>query len=146
LGSSLAFTLKEDPVRCAKVCNKSWVILTNINHFLWVCWLFAKDQSSFYPSLGNLTNHVAIMNAPIFQRKHERGTHKTFYNFVYMGLFVMTCIILVFGTFLSASTLGDSGYDIRHEATTPQPSTSTPFSTSKLLSLDWFLIKSSKPS
>ena len=27
LGSSLAFTLKEGPVRCAKVCNKSWVIL-----------------------------------------------------------------------------------------------------------------------
>ena len=26
LGSSLAFTLKEGPVRCAKVCNKSWVI------------------------------------------------------------------------------------------------------------------------
>ena len=27
LGSSLAFTLEEGPVRCAKVCNKSWVIL-----------------------------------------------------------------------------------------------------------------------
>ena len=27
LGSSLAFTLKEGPARCAKVCNKSWVIL-----------------------------------------------------------------------------------------------------------------------
>jgi hypothetical protein len=27
MGSSLAFSLKEDPVRCAKVCNKSWVIL-----------------------------------------------------------------------------------------------------------------------
>ena len=27
LGSSLAFNLKEGPVRCAKVCNKSWVIL-----------------------------------------------------------------------------------------------------------------------
>ena len=27
LGSSLAFTLKEGPVRCAKVCDKSWVIL-----------------------------------------------------------------------------------------------------------------------
>ena len=26
-GSSLALTLKEGPVRCAKVCNKSWVIL-----------------------------------------------------------------------------------------------------------------------
>ena len=27
MGSSLAFNLKEDPVRCAKVCDKSWVIL-----------------------------------------------------------------------------------------------------------------------
>ena len=31
LGSSLAFTLKEGPVRCAKVCNKSWVILLVIS-------------------------------------------------------------------------------------------------------------------
>ena len=28
MGSSLAFSLKEDPVRCAKVCDKSWVILS----------------------------------------------------------------------------------------------------------------------
>jgi len=27
MGSSLAFSPKEDPVRCAKVCDKSWVIL-----------------------------------------------------------------------------------------------------------------------
>ena len=27
LGSSLPFNLKEGPVRCAKVCDKSWVIL-----------------------------------------------------------------------------------------------------------------------
>ena len=27
MGSTLAFSLKEDPVRCAKVCDKSWVIL-----------------------------------------------------------------------------------------------------------------------
>ena len=30
LGSSLTFKLKEGPVRCAKVCSKSWVILTYI--------------------------------------------------------------------------------------------------------------------
>ena len=30
LGSSLAFSLKEDPVRCAKVCDESWVILLYI--------------------------------------------------------------------------------------------------------------------
>ena len=27
MGSSLAFSLDEDPVRCAKVCDISWVIL-----------------------------------------------------------------------------------------------------------------------
>ena len=49
LGSSLAFTLKEGPVRCAKVCNKSWVILKyllqryvgcgvfNFQHFKSIC-------------------------------------------------------------------------------------------------------------
>ena len=31
MGSSLAFSLKEDPVICAKVCDESWVIL-NISH------------------------------------------------------------------------------------------------------------------
>ena len=30
MGSSLAFSLKEDPVRCAKVCGKSWVILVSV--------------------------------------------------------------------------------------------------------------------
>ena len=30
MGSSLAFSLKEEPVRCAKVCDKSWVILKYI--------------------------------------------------------------------------------------------------------------------
>ena len=30
LGSSLAFNLKEGPVSCAKVCNKSWVILKTL--------------------------------------------------------------------------------------------------------------------
>ena len=30
MGSSLAFSLKEDPVRCAKVCDKSWVILIHL--------------------------------------------------------------------------------------------------------------------
>ena len=32
LGSSLAFSLKEDPVRCAKVCDKSWVILQQVEY------------------------------------------------------------------------------------------------------------------
>ena len=40
-------------------------------------------------------------------------------------------MILVFGTFLSASKLGDSGYDIEDEVTTSQPTTTS----SKLASL-----------
>jgi hypothetical protein len=35
MGSSLAFSLKEDPVRCAKVCDKSWVILTHLHLFIY---------------------------------------------------------------------------------------------------------------
>ena len=31
LGSSLAFDLKGGPVKCAKVCDKSWVILKNLS-------------------------------------------------------------------------------------------------------------------
>ena len=31
LGSSLAFDLREGPVKCAKVCGKSWVILKNLS-------------------------------------------------------------------------------------------------------------------
>ena len=34
LGSSLAFNLKEGPVKCAIVCDKSWVILNYILHGL----------------------------------------------------------------------------------------------------------------
>ena len=30
LGSSLAFNLKEGPVRCAEVCDRSWVILCHL--------------------------------------------------------------------------------------------------------------------
>ena len=32
LGSSLAFSPKEDPVRCAKVCDESWVTLRSLTH------------------------------------------------------------------------------------------------------------------
>ena len=42
-----------------------------------------------------------------------------------MGLFLMICIIFVFGLFFGASNLGDSGYDIMNEVTTAQPSTTT---------------------
>ena len=37
----------------------------------------------------------------------------------------MICIIFVFGLFFGASKLGDSGYDIKNEVTTAQPSTTT---------------------
>ena len=49
MGSNLAFSLKEDPVRCAKVCDKSWVILTfhllqkvYNNGLLWLWWICYK--------------------------------------------------------------------------------------------------------
>ena len=82
-----------------------------------------------YASFGNLTTHFAIMITQIFQRKHEPVTHKMFYKFAFIGLLVMVCMVLVFGTFLSATKFGNSGYDIKHEVTTSQPSTSA----SKLL-------------
>ena len=37
----------------------------------------------------------------------------------------MICIIFILGLFFGASNLGDSGYDIKNEVTTAQPSTTT---------------------
>ena len=61
----------------------------------------------------------------IFQTKDKLGHHDTFYKFPFMGLFLMICIIFVLGLFFGASNLGDSGYDIKNEVTTAQPSTTT---------------------
>jgi hypothetical protein len=61
----------------------------------------------------------------LFQKKDKLGPHETFYKFAFMGLFLMISIIFVFGLFFGASKLGDSGYDIKSEATTAQPSTTT---------------------
>ena len=61
----------------------------------------------------------------IFQEKDKLGPHETFYKFGFMGLFLMICIMFVIGTFLGGSKLGDSGYDIKDEVTTAQPSTKT---------------------
>ena len=66
-----------------------------------------------------------IVSLNIFQKKDKLGTHQTFYKFALMGLFLMACIIFVFSTFLGASKLGDSGYDIKNEVTTAKPSTTT---------------------
>ena len=57
--------------------------------------------------------------------KDKLGPNETFYKFPFMGLFLMICIIFVFGLFFGASNLGDSGYDIMNEVTTAQPSTTT---------------------
>ena len=59
----------------------------------------------------------------LFQRNY--ATQKTFYKFLFLALFIMVGVIVVLGIFLSASKLGDSGYDIEQEATTSQPSTAT---------------------
>ena len=54
MGSSLAFSLKEDPVRCAKVCDKSWVILrflygqARVKAFCTLCTLHTVVQKSKY--------------------------------------------------------------------------------------------------
>ena len=68
---------------------------------------------------------------PMFQRKHACSTHKTFYKFAMISLLMIVCMILVLGTFLSASKLGDSGYNVENEVTTSQTTTAT----SKLVSL-----------
>ena len=61
----------------------------------------------------------------LFQRNYLGGTHESFYKFAFIGLMLMVSIIFIFGTFLGASNLGDSGYDIKNEVTTAQPSTTT---------------------
>ena len=66
-----------------------------------------------------------IISLNIFQKKDKLGPLETFYKFAIMGLFLMICIIFVLGLFFGASNLGDSGYDIKNEVTTAQPSTTT---------------------
>ena len=61
----------------------------------------------------------------LFQRTYVYGTHESFYKFAFIGLMLMVSIIFIFGTFLGASNLRDSGYDIKNEVTTAQPSTTT---------------------
>ena len=61
----------------------------------------------------------------MFQKKDKLGPHETFYNVALMGLFLMISTIFVFGLFFGASDLGDSGYNIKNEVTTTQPSTTT---------------------
>ena len=75
----------------------------------------------FYNHYGT----AMIVNLNIFQKEDKLGPHETFYTFAFMGLFLMICIIFVFGLFFGASNLGDSGYDIKNEVTTTQPSTTT---------------------
>ena len=71
------------------------------------------------------------MILPKFQRKHACDNHKTFYKFAIISLFMILCVTLVFGTFLSASKLGDSEYDIELYVTISQPSNKS----SKVVSL-----------
>ena len=68
---------------------------------------------------------LSIVSLNIFQKKDKLGPHDIFYKFAFMGLFLMICIIFVFGLFFGASNLGDSGYDIKNEVTTTQSSTTT---------------------
>ena len=81
----------------------------------------------------NHDSAAIIISLNIFQKKDKLGPLETFYKFAFMGLFLMICIIFVFGLFFGASNLGDSGYDIKNEATTAQPSAQTSTTSSKLL-------------
>ena len=71
----------------------------------------------------NCTTIIVSLN--IFQKKDKLGPHDIFYKFLFMALFLMVCIIFVFGLFFGASKMGDSGYEIENEVTTAQPSTTT---------------------
>ena len=68
---------------------------------------------------------LSIVSLNIFQKNDKLGPHESFYKLAFMGLFLMICFILVFGLFFGASKLGNSGYDIKNEVTTAQPSTTT---------------------
>ena len=68
---------------------------------------------------------LSIVSLNIFQKNDKLGPHESFYKLAFMGLFLMICIIFVLGLFFGASNLGDSGYDIKNEVTTAQPSTTT---------------------
>ena len=68
---------------------------------------------------------IMQLSLNIFQKADTLGTHETFYKFASIGLFLMVCIIFIFGTYLNASKLGNSGYDIMNEVTTAQPSNTT---------------------
>ena len=71
----------------------------------------------------DVTAIIVCLN--IFQKKEKLGSHENFYKFAFMGLFLMICIIFVLGLFFGALNLGNSGYDIKNEVTTAQPSTTT---------------------
>ena len=60
---SLAFTPKEGPVRCGKVCNKSWVILTfgyGIQKELWS--LFSSVQCLKFHFIFNAQLEIQFLN------------------------------------------------------------------------------------
>ena len=73
----------------------------------------------------NHDSAAIIISLNIFQKKDKLGPLETFYKFAFMGLFLMICIIFVLGLFFGALNLGNSGYDIKNEVTTAQPSTTT---------------------
>ena len=70
LGSSLAFSLKEDPVRCAKVCNKSWVILGN-SYYTGDCtkWIRTKQGPSVTWRSNKSTSKKILYRKSYLDRK-----------------------------------------------------------------------------
>ena len=60
LVSSLAFNLEEGPIRCAKVCDKSWVILTQIYADEWTNFLILQQDTS------NVCGSLALMSLILY--------------------------------------------------------------------------------
>ena len=91
MGSSLAFSLKEDPVRCAKVCNKSWVILLSMS---WVVY-GRKMNLSLNP---NRCHHPSTKYHSVEFYTYAMGTNMLFWfsfgvqlKFYLMKFVVPTC-------------------------------------------------------
>ena len=68
LGSSLTFNLKEGPVRCAKVCDKSWVILLDCLGFKdrQICWM---DKVHFVEKVNK------VVSIAVWKNIHINGTN-----------------------------------------------------------------------
>ena len=113
--------------------NESWIIICKIKHVSKIKIRLNAIEDIDIEVFYNHDGTVITVSLNIFQTKDKLGPLETFYKFPFMGLFLMICIIFVLGLFFGASNLGDSGYDIKNEVTTAQPSAQPSTTSSKLL-------------